>query len=330
MSFGANVNLGGEIYPKSIGYVWDAIGMSYVPQQQSTGGPGGLTVVADGGDVAQGATTDAAWSGAGAGTIVALLKALWTKLTSDPATATKQDAGNAALASVDGKLPALAGGRVPVVLPAGGGGLTDTELRAAPVPVSGTVALATNTPDVTDRAGRLLGHVSVDALPAGLATSANQATAISELASIDDRLANPLAVTGPVTDAQLRATPVPVSGTVASTVTGTVALDAPSLAALDTVTVEASALPLNAAQEAGGNLDTLVARTVPGQGLMQDALPVTLASDQQTMASRLTRDLAEQALLRTLDAASLASRGHGYERATLIDRRGRTARGGFR
>lgn len=74
----------------------------------------------------------------------------------------------------------------------GTGGLTNTELRATPVPVSGTVSvsnfpatqpvsiastvpvsgtfwqatqpvsLATNTPDVTDRAARLLGHVTVD------------------------------------------------------------------------------------------------------------------------------------------------------------------------
>lgn len=40
------------------------------------------------------------------------------------------------LAAVDGKLPALSGGRIPVVLPAGGGGLTDSELRASAVPVS--------------------------------------------------------------------------------------------------------------------------------------------------------------------------------------------------
>jgi hypothetical protein len=40
------------------------------------------------------------------------------------------------LASVDGKLPVLDAGRIPVVLPPGGGGLTDSELRAAAVPVS--------------------------------------------------------------------------------------------------------------------------------------------------------------------------------------------------
>jgi hypothetical protein len=52
------------------------------------------------------------------------------------------------------------------------GPLTDTQLRASAVPVSGTffqatqpVSLATNTPDVTDRAARLLGHVTVDTAP---------------------------------------------------------------------------------------------------------------------------------------------------------------------
>lgn len=39
------------------------------------------------------------------------------------------------------------------------GPLTDAQLRASAVPVS----MATNTPDVTDRAARLLGHVTVDA-----------------------------------------------------------------------------------------------------------------------------------------------------------------------
>lgn len=74
------------------------------------------------------------------------------------------------------------------------GPLTDTQLRATAVPVSGSffqatqpVSLATNTPDVTDRAARLLGHVTVDN------------------ASIP--------VTGPLTDTQLRALAVPVSGT---------------------------------------------------------------------------------------------------------------------
>lgn len=47
------------------------------------------------------------------------------------ATAARQDTSNTSLASIDGKLPALSGGSVPVT-----GGLTDAQLRATPVPVS--------------------------------------------------------------------------------------------------------------------------------------------------------------------------------------------------
>lgn len=72
------------------------------------------------------------------------------------------------------------------------GPLTDAELRASPVPVS-----AASLP-----------------LPTGAATEAKQDTGNSSLASIDAKLANPLPVSGPLTDTQLRASPVPVSGTV--------------------------------------------------------------------------------------------------------------------
>lgn len=103
------------------------------------------------------------------------------------------------------------------------GGLTDTQLRASPVPVSGTV---------TANAGSGTFAVSAAALPlpAGAATSANQSTEIASLASIDSKLTSPLAVTGPLTDTQLRATPVPVSGTVtANAGTGTFAISAAAL-----------------------------------------------------------------------------------------------------
>lgn len=90
------------------------------------------------------------------------------------------------------------------------GPLTDAQLRAVPVPVSGTVAVT------------------------GVATAANQATEIASLTSIDTKLTSPLTVTGPLTDTQLRASAVPVS-----------------LASVP--------LPTGAVSEAGGNLATLVA-----------------------------------------------------------------------
>lgn len=102
-----------------------------------------------------------------------------------------------------------------------------------------TTASALAEQTVVQPDGDLL-HATIDAsaLPTGAATSAkqdtgntslgsidtklsSQATAVKQdtgnasLASIDTKLTSPLAVTGPVTDAELRATPVPVSGTVA-------------------------------------------------------------------------------------------------------------------
>lgn len=104
------------------------------------------------------------------------------------ATAARQDTGNASLSSIDGKTPALVGGRQPVdgsgVTQPVSGPLTDAQLRAAAVPVSGTVTATGPLTDVQLRA-----------------------TAVP--------------VSGPLTDGQLRATPVPVSGTVAATQGGT-------------------------------------------------------------------------------------------------------------
>ena len=55
------------------------------------------------------------------------------------ATSAKQDTGNTSVASIDTKLPSgltVTSSRLQVELPPGGGGLTDTELRATAVPIS--------------------------------------------------------------------------------------------------------------------------------------------------------------------------------------------------
>jgi hypothetical protein len=177
---------------------------------------------------------------------------------------------------VDGSNP------LPVTGTVATGGLTNAELRASPVPVSGTVSVT------------------------GVATAANQATEIAALASIlsavdgiEALLAPPLsvtgtvaiagsvAVTGPLTDTQLRATPVPVSGTVSTggltntelrasavpvsltstTITGTVAVSATALplpAGAATSALQGGGLP--AALGAGGGLK------IDGSGT---ALPVS-------------------------------------------------------
>ncbi len=67
-------------------------------------------------------------------------------------------------------------------------------------------------------ANQVLEIAELAILNAQVATEAKQDTGNTSLASIDAKLTNPLpisgAVTGPLTDVQLRATPVPVSGTV--------------------------------------------------------------------------------------------------------------------
>lgn len=110
------------------------------------------------------------------------------------------------------------------------GPLTDAQLRASAVPVSGTffqatqpVSLATNTPDVTDRAARLLGHVTVDnaSIPVTgpLTDTQLRASAVPVSGPLTDTQlrASAVGVSGPLTDTQLRASAVPVSGPLTDT-----------------------------------------------------------------------------------------------------------------
>lgn len=150
-----------------------------------------------------------------------------------------QTTGNASLASIDTKLTS------PLAVT---GPLTNAQLRATPVPVdgSGSTQPVSGTVTVTQATGTNL-HAVIDssALPSGAATSANQATEIASLASIDSKLTSPLAVTGPLTDTQLRASAVPVS-LASTTVTGNVTVVQPTGTNLHTV-VDSSALPTGAA-----------------------------------------------------------------------------------
>lgn len=125
------------------------------------------------------------------------------------------------LTSIDGKLTS------PLAVT---GPLTDTQLRNSPVPISGTVTAnlgtiagvatevtlsainvkipsgltVTSTRLLVDGSG-VTQPISAVALPlpSGAATEAT-------LLSIDSKLTSPLAVTGPLTDTQLRFTPVPI------------------------------------------------------------------------------------------------------------------------
>lgn len=210
-------------------------------------------------------------------------------------TAAKQDTGNASLASIDGKLPAAlggAGGLKVEVVASSGGGLTDTELRATPVPVSGpltdaqlrTAAVPVSGP-LTDTQLRAAA-VPVSAvglpLPAGASTEATLAFIKAKTDNLDVALST-------------RTKPADVQKVDGSAVTqpvsGTVALDAPSLAALETIQVGSSALPANASQETGGNLaaakvdlDTIAAKDFATSAKQDTALATLTTIDTDLKA----------------------------------------------
>lgn len=70
------------VFVKARNYVWDAIGLTWVRETQpgGGGGGGGAVTVADGADVAQGATTDVKVLGDTAGTLSAKLRGINTAL----------------------------------------------------------------------------------------------------------------------------------------------------------------------------------------------------------------------------------------------------------
>ncbi|MCC7159821.1 MAG: hypothetical protein IT281_09805 [Ignavibacteria bacterium] len=96
--------------------------------------------------------------------------------------------------------------------------------------------------------------VTSSVLPTGAATSANQATEIASLSSIDTKLTSPLTVTGPLTDAQLRASPVPVSGSITATNSANGATGA--------------AVPAQATQVGGSDGTNLIAVKVSATGVV--------------------------------------------------------------
>lgn len=104
------------------------------------------------------------------------------------------------------------------------GPLTDTQIRATPLPVSGTVSTG------------------------GLTDTQLRATPVPVSGPLTDTQirATPLPVSGPLTDTQLRATPVPISGTVTATVSPLTA----SAATVTSVSVTAASTTLSASTPA--------------------------------------------------------------------------------
>jgi hypothetical protein len=130
--------------------------------------------------------------------------------------------------------------------------LTDTQLRAAPVPVSGTFYQGTQP----------ISAVNLP-LPSGAATSANQVTMIGHVDSIESALAGTITVdtgiTQPLTDAQLRAANVNVSIT--------------NLPA--TQPVSAAALPLPNGAATSANQVTMIGHIDGVEGLIAGLTPLT-------------------------------------------------------
>jgi len=177
--------------------------------------------------------------------------------------------------------------------PSGGGSSTNDSigLNGAVAPTSSTQVAGQDpsgnlSPLQTDANGYLITtndpasvqHVIVDssALPTDASTSALQTAGNASLTSIDSKLTSPLAVTGPLTDTQLRATPVPISGTVTTsgtaTVTGTVTANAGT-------NLNTSALNLESTQAA---MSAKLPATL-GQKASAASMAVVLASDQSSI-----------------------------------------------
>lgn len=143
------------------------------------------------------------------------------------------------------------------------GPLTDAQLRASAVPISGTVAIS--------------GSVGVTG---PLTDTQLRASAVPVSGPLTDTQlrASAVPVSGPLTDTQLRATPVPVSGTVTAS------------GPLTDAQLRASAVPVSATQLpaalVSGRLDvnngTWLGSTAPtvGQKTMANSVPVVISSDQ--------------------------------------------------
>lgn len=230
-------------------HMTDAVGETVV------GTGGGAATIADGADVTQGAKADATWDGAAASaSVVAILKKIYANefvIYNVLNNSLGWLPGTAFGVGVTGQLSYGVRKDVPTTFGADGtiapfefdssgklwvntGGLTDTQLRATPVPVSGTFWQATQpisavslplptgaATEATLALQQVAGGTAIGALKSQLAS----AVAATSAPSYSDGTINPLSqtlagalrvggtvtATGPLTDAQLRASAVPIS-----------------------------------------------------------------------------------------------------------------------
>lgn len=274
MSFGAHVNVAGEIFPKQIGYVWDPIGMSYVVAQQAAG-------------------TGGAGDASAANQVLALAKltSLDAKLPASLAVAPVADVGQDAVpVRVISQLGAGSGG--------GGGG----------------AATLADGADVTQGAKADAAWDGAAANPTMVAIakySANKLDAIRVL------LAGTLVVTGPLTDAQLRASPLALPSGASTSVkqdTGNTSLGSIDTkltgVALDGTDITAAVMPAGGAGLRGwlSAIYTKLAASIAVTGTFWQATqPVSLAAAVATTSAAASQADGHSASIGTTTDASSAN-----------------------
>ncbi len=161
-------------------------------------------------------------------TIIRQIEVTESALPTGAATSAAQTTGNSSLSSIDAKTPALSAGKVPV----DGSGVTQP-ISAASLPLPSGAATESTLSSMSAKIPALSGgNVPVLAAQSGTWAVTDGGGSLTVDGTVG--ISGSVAVTGGLTDAQLRATPVPVSGTVA--VTGAGDATAANQSALNTLT----------------------------------------------------------------------------------------------
>jgi hypothetical protein len=299
-----------------------------------TGGSGGAVTVADGADIAEGSTSDVAWV-SGNGSLIAISKAEFGKLEAIRALLAGTLSVNVGLTDAqlratpvpvsNASLPLPAGAATEATLAAANTNLgtdgaappaiTGTGIRGwlraiyekltGSIAVTGTfwqatqpVSLAANTPDVTDRSGRLLGHVTVDSAPTTAVTVASVPTHGVTVADGSD------VAQGTTTDLSSAGTVIGLLKAVKAALTGTLAVSGTFFQATQPVSLAANTPDVidrmarllgavNLSQVAG---TAVAAKALPTNADGQVAIPVYVNAQQYATYDVAARNVVTGAL----------------------------------
>ncbi len=206
------------------------------------------------------------------------------------------------------------------------GPLTDFELRASPIevdvafPATQPISAASlplpagaATAAKQDQLIAAIEGISPGGGSGGDASAANQATMIGHLSDIETLLGGTLTVTGPLTDAQLRAAPVPVSGEIG--VTGSVAVTGVFWQATQPVSIAATvnvAGPLTDTQLRASAVPVSLADAVEVTGDFYPATQAVSAASLPLPAGAATNAKLDEVVV------ALADNATGADIATLL------------